>query len=633
MVLCLNPRASHENPDKVTQCQRCDFLTQGARIGNYEVLSFIGAGSYGYVYKVREDKPLSRILALKVLRLDQFNEKAMASFFQEARRIATMHHPNIMPIYNFGQLDNGQPYFVMEYAPQTITEVFRASDGTKRLAFAEELVSYVEQTADALRYVHDNGLIHQDIKPGNLLIGRNGHVLLSDFGTTLYLGMQTHASLGEVTGTAAYMPLEQWQGNPRRDSDQYALAVCAYELLAGRPPFLYKRIEEMWNAHMNEHPPSPLQWNPRIPAEVAAVLMRALAKDYHHRYSNISEFAESYAEAVRIAQQRYVCQNCGHQNRTGAQRCTMCGTEQDSRTCPKCDAPLRFGQRCCTVCGHLTIPPLMVPNSPLVGVSVRQGRYTIKYVLKQSEEKRVMVAVAYDTQMNNQQIILKRWEYTDGPLAQHAKEVAHYERVTEPLARLKHPLMPGILDRFSEGKHYYMAESYIMGESIAERLQRQLRPLPERDVIGYMNSVLNILIGLEQRQPLLRHYDISPENILIEDQRKRIMLTGFPIPLPASDTIKANGRRTTRKLTPSPYMPIQDKPFDQRTCIYALAASMHHALTNVAPPHFPTYPPVRQLNPAISTALEHILMRALSEDAGGRYQSYETMKQDLKPLL
>ena len=634
MARCLNPRGGHDNPEKAISCQRCDFLIQGAQVGIYEVVSFIGAGSYGYVYKVREPIPLSRILALKVLRLDQFNEKAQASFFQEARRIATMQHPNILPVYNFGQVEGSeQPYLVMEYAPQTILDLFRKSDGSKRLAFAEELVSYIQQTADALHYVHNNGLVHQDVKPGNLLIGRSGQVLLSDFGTTFYLGMQTHASLGEVTGTAAYMPPEQWQGNPRRDSDQYALAICCYELLTGRTPFVYKRLEEMWNAHLKEMFPSPQQWNPRVPVEVVAVLQRALAKDYRQRYRSVLEFAESYANAVEVALQRYVCQRCGQQNRSGAQRCALCGADYDNRHCPYCEIPVRFGQRCCTNCGRLTIPPLLVSHSPLVGVSVRQGRYTIKRVLKQSEETHVMAAVAEDSRAQNQSVVLKRWECTDLPLVQRAKDVAYYERVTEPLTRVRHPLIPVVLDRFAEGRHYYVVQTYIDGETLEERLLKLLRPLPESEVLGYMNSILNTLMALERSRPLLRHYDISPANIVIEARRKRAFLTGFQVP-PAPSATRLEGRkRTTRKLILSPYLPVQDKPYDQRTCIYALAATMHHALTNAAPPHYPSYPPVRMLNSNISQPLETILSRALMEDAAVRYQSYEAMKKDLQGLL
>jgi serine/threonine protein kinase len=635
LARCLNPRTGegHENTHTATSCQRCDFLVQGASIGIYEVLSFIGAGSYGHVYKVRESSPLGRILALKVLRLDQFNDKAQASFIQEARRIANLQHSNILPVYNFGQLpESEQPYFVMEYAPQTILNLFRKAEGSRRIAFVEELVPYVQQTAAALQYVHNNGLVHQDIKPGNLLIGRNGQILLADFGTTYYLGMQTHASLGEATGTAAYMPPEQWQGHPRRDTDQYALAICCYELLTGRTPFVYKRIEEMWTAHLQEPPPSPQQWNTRIPAEATMVLMRALAKDYRRRYLSITDFADAYTTAVRTAQQRYLCHTCEQQNRTGAQRCAFCGAEHDNRACPYCGHEMRFGQRCCSICGRLANQPIALAHSPLVGISVHQGRYIIKRVLTQSEDTMIMTAQALDTQANNQAVLLKRWECADGPLTQRAKDVAHYDRVTTPLAGLHHPLIPALHTRFAEGQHYYAVFAYIDGESVAERLQKLLHPLPEHEIISYLNTLLNILIALEQHHPPLHHFDISPANILIEQKRGRVLLTGLQVPPPAAPLVRqqGSGKRTTRKLVVSPYLPLQDKPLDQRTSIYALAASMHHALTNVAPPHYPTYPPVRQLNPDVSPALEAIIGRALLEDASARYQTYSAFKQDLQ---
>lgn len=636
MTHCLNPRAggTHENPPQAVTCLNCDFLVQGARIGNYEVVAFLGTGSYGHVYQVREPAPLSRVLALKVLRVEQLTDKARDSFFDEARRIANLQHPNILPVYNFGQLNNGRPYLVMEYAPRTILDIFLKPDGTRRLAFAEELLPYVEQAASALFHIHENGLIHQDIKPGNLLIGRNGQVLLSDFGATFYLGMQTHASLGEVTGTAAYMPPEQWQGNPRRHSDQYALAICFYELLAGRTPFMYRMMEQMWNAHLKEAPQPPQQWNPRVSPEVGAVLLRALAKNYQQRYSTVVEFADNYAAAVRLAQQRYVCQNCGHQNRTGAQRCSNCGEAYDNRLCPFCDTPIRFGQRCCAVCGRLTTSPMLILHSPVAGISVRGGRYLIKHVLKDSEGTNVLTALALDTQKHDGRVILKRWECTDLPLAKRARELVYYEQASASLTALKHPLVPHTLDRFVEGRHYYLVLNYIAGESLEERLQKLLKPLAEQEVIGYMNTILNILIALEQTRPPLRHYDISPANIIIEQQRRRAILTGLQIPPPPPEKLDSiNPHRTTRKIVVSPYLPVKDSPFDQRTSIYMLAASMHHVLTNNPPPHYPTYPPVRVLNPDISVELEHILTLALMEDASARYQSYAAMQQHLKKLL
>lgn len=636
MAHCLNPRAggAHNNPVQAVSCRSCDFLVQGARIGNYEVVSLLGTGSFGHVYQVREPAPLSRVLALKVLRVEQLTEKARDNFFDEAQRIANLQHPNILPVYNFGQISDGRPYLVMEYAPRMILDLFTKPDHTRRLAYAEELLPYVQQASSALFHIHENGLIHQDIKPANLLIGRSGQILLSDFGATFYLGMQTHASLGEVTGTAAYMPPEQWQGNPRRHSDQYALAVCIYELLAGRVPFSYHMMEQMWNAHLKEQPPPPQQWNPRVPAEVGAVLLRALAKNYQQRYRTVVEFADSYALAVRVAQQRYVCQNCKHQNRTGAQRCSNCGSASDGRLCPFCDTPIRFGQRCCAICGRLTTPPILIPHSPVAGVSVRQGRYVVKHVLKDSEGTNVLTALALDTQKHDQRVILKRWECTDLPLARRARELVHYEQASTPLTHLRHPLVPRVLDRFVEGRHYYLVLDYIPGESLEERLLKLLRPVPEREAVGYMNTLLNVLAALEQMRPPVRHYDISPANIIIEQQRGRAILTGFQLPTPPperQDALKSH--RTTRQIAISPYLPVKDPAYDQRTCIYMLAASMHHALTNNPPPHYPTYPSVRVLNPDISPELERILSLALMEEPAARYQNYAAIQRDLKKLL
>ncbi len=638
MARCLNPRADaeHDNPEGVTRCQFCDFLVRGAHIGVYEIISFLGAGSYGSVYKVRESAPLSRILALKVLRLDQSNEKAQTSFIQEARRIANLHHPNILPIYNFGHLkDREQPYFVMEYAPRTILDLFRNADGSRRQAFAEELISYVQQTAEALHYLHSAGLVHQDVKPANLLLGRSGEILLADFGTTYYLGLQTHASLGEITGTAAYMPPEQWQGNPRRHTDQYAFAICCYEFLCGRPPFLYQRLEQMWNAHLQEQPPLLQYWNPRVPVEVAAVLQRALSKEYRQRYHSINEFSDHYAHAVHIAMQRYACQNCGQQNRTGAQRCAVCGEAEHNRDCIYCHHPVRLGQRCCSVCGRLTDPPTIVQHSPLVGVSICQGRYTIKRVLTQSNETHIMVAVASDAHHTKQPVVLKRWECSATPQAQRSRDITYYKQATEPLVHLYHPMVPPLRDRFVEGNHYYAVLAYVDGESLEERLLKLLRPLQEQEVIGYMNTLLNVLISLAQQPQPLQHFDMSPANILIERARGRVMLTGLqiqsPPPLLSSHSVGKN-QRTTRKLTTSPYLPLQDTHYDQRTSIYALAASMHHALTNIAPPHYPSYPPVRLLNPRISPELEIILSRALLEEPWARYQSYAALQKDIQHL-
>jgi serine/threonine protein kinase len=139
---------------------------------------------------------------------------------------------------------------------------------------------------------------------------------------------------------------------------------------------------------------------------------------------------------------------------------------------------------------------------------------------------------------------------------------------------------------------------------------------------------------MEQQRPPLRHFDISPANIIIESARGRAMLVGLQIAPPPPEPRPGLGKHlTTRKILLSPYTPVKDVPFDHRTCIYMLAASMHQALTNYAPPHYPTFPPARQLNPLVSPELEAILNRALQEERTMRYQSYAEMKRDVQQLL
>ena len=141
------------------------------------------------------------------------------------------------------------------------------------------------------------------------------------------------------------------------------------------------------------------------------------------------------------------------------------------------------------------------------------------------------------------------------------------------------------------------------------------------------------------QRPPLRHFDISPANIIIESARGRAMLVGFPVQPPPPEPRPGLAKHlTTRKIQVSVYTPIKDAPFpfdyrDHRTCIYMLAASMHQALTNYAPPHYPVFPPARQLNPLISPELEAILNRALQEEPRARYQSYAEMKRDVQRLL
>lgn len=164
----------------------------------------------------------------------------------------------------------------------------------------QQVLSYVEQAADALYYAHQRGLIHLDVKPANLLLDAQGRLMLADFGVSVLLEGYTHASLHYYVGTPLYTAPEQWLEQPRTASDQYALAVTCYQLLTGRPPFT-GNLYAVMHGHLQAAPAPMSEFNPLIPAPIESVIGRALAKDPTERYPDIRAFAQAFREAIENA--------------------------------------------------------------------------------------------------------------------------------------------------------------------------------------------------------------------------------------------------------------------------------------------------------------------------------------------
>jgi len=276
----------------------CNMNRVGERLGNYRLVHFLGQGGTAEVY-LAEHIFLKTVAAIKVLSV-QLSSRELEQFLHEARIIAGLDHPNIIRILEFGieggdaitdagelHRTGGTPYLVMEYAPNGTLRT-RFPRGT-RVPLAV-LLSYVRQAADALQYAHDRRLIHRDVKPENLLLGRNNEVLISDFGIAVVSQNSQLERTQEVVGTIGYMSPEQLQGKPRPASDQYALGIIVYEWLCGERPFSGSFID-LFAQHL-QTPAPPLHLKlPGIPPEVEAVVMKALAKNWQERFATIALFA------------------------------------------------------------------------------------------------------------------------------------------------------------------------------------------------------------------------------------------------------------------------------------------------------------------------------------------------------
>src|SRR5216684_1038246 len=165
----------------------------------------------------------------------------------------------------------------------------------------EKVLPYVKQVASALQYAHDQKLIHRDVKPENMLLGRNNEILLSDFGLAMVTYNSSQESPRDSSGTIAYMAPEQARGNPRPASDQYALAVSVYEWLCGTRPF-NGSYEEVAIQHVLNPPPPLCQVEPSIPPALEGVVLKALAKDPHQRFASIQDFADAFEQASQAGQ-------------------------------------------------------------------------------------------------------------------------------------------------------------------------------------------------------------------------------------------------------------------------------------------------------------------------------------------
>jgi len=320
---------------------------EGQQIGRYRLLHLLGSGGMGEVY-LAGDPRINRQVAIKVIRSevtgDHENDaarKATRLFEREARAIATLDHPHILPLFDYGEEtlnDMTLTYMVTPYRPEGSLAAWLHQHGSGeqlRESFLDlyDVAHIVKQAAGALQYAHDHQIIHQDVKPSNFLIRSNPDkpnrpdLLLADFGIAKLITIASSDSLS-IRGTPIYMAPEQWESHAVPASDQYALAVMAYELLTGRLLFQGSLMQVIYqHAHAQPQPPS--TFNQYIPAALDLVLLRALAKKPEDRFPTISAFAQAFEEALYNTNELALTDTPVMPRRTGGKGPTFTGYTDD----------------------------------------------------------------------------------------------------------------------------------------------------------------------------------------------------------------------------------------------------------------------------------------------------------------
>ena len=265
----------------------------GQSIGNYRLLRLLGQGGFAEVY-LGEHIYLGTLAAIKVLRA-QIASEDVEHFQNESRTIARLAHPHIVRVLDFGVAD-ATPYLVVEFAPNG---TLRKRHPKTALPALPTIVTYVTQLTSALQYAHDQKVVHRDVKPENMLLGRDNEVLLSDFGIALVAqSTRYHSTQGiqDLAGTIAYMAPEQIQAHAIASSDQYSLGVVVYEWLSGTRPF-QGTFAEIAVKHTLVAPPPLHEIVPNLPSAIEEVVLKTLAKDPKQRYENVQAFGNALQRA------------------------------------------------------------------------------------------------------------------------------------------------------------------------------------------------------------------------------------------------------------------------------------------------------------------------------------------------
>jgi eukaryotic-like serine/threonine-protein kinase len=263
----------------------------GQRVGDYEIVSMLGAGGMGQVYRVR-NVISDRTEAMKVLLPDLAAEPDLAARFTgEIRMLASFDHPNIAQLHTALQVDN-QLVMVMEFV-EGLTLAQRAEQGAIPQA---DLVTYMQQVLSALSYAHGRGVVHRDIKPANVMVTPGGTVKLMDFGIARSSVESDLTRPGTSIGSLAYMSPEQARGGTvDARSDIYSIGVMMYELFAGRRPFQANSAYGIMNQQCNDAPQPPVEVNPQLPPALSDLILCAMAKDPANRFQN----AQAVSNALR----------------------------------------------------------------------------------------------------------------------------------------------------------------------------------------------------------------------------------------------------------------------------------------------------------------------------------------------
>jgi serine/threonine protein kinase len=566
------------------------------KIGRYEIKGELGRGGMAIVY-LCYDPHVGREVAVKVLLWGlSLDAKFLNHIDKEAKFMAKLEHPAIVPIYDIG-VNNGNPYFVMRYmSGGSLVDLIE-----ERSFSPARLMHIFERIASAIDYMHEMGIVHGDLKPANILFDDSGEPFVADFGIAQIISNpDDQEDKSSLIGTPAYMSPEQIRSEKlTRQSDIYSLGIILYEIF-GDAPFQGETTFEVLLKHINE-PPRPIKG---IPPDLQISLDRALSKDPSHRYDTAANFIAGLRGIINdkviesFMSQRKRNASPQKQSKENSKHISITKTALEEGNLGKSLSALRSGQNL--------------------------GRYEIRSPL---ETKGMEVQyLAYDS-LFDREVMIRVMEW-DTNKDQFERKILQMKQI----AQLEHPAIVPIYDLGNVGNLIYMVERKMTGGSLANQLKQKQFSIHDGTRI-----FKRIALGLnEAHRKGIVHRNISTKNILFDDSNEAY-IANFGLARVLDFTIFTTaGSVSGTPLYMSPEQARGEK-VDSRSDIYSLGAVLFEMLSGEKPfqadtkfgilmKHINESPPnILEINSDLPPLIRNFLEKALAKNPELRYSSVSEM--------
>lgn len=573
----------------------------GRQLANFLIERAIGRGGMAQVY-YGQDVKLERPVAIKVIDVRLRGNPAYAErFVREAKAVAKWRHDHIIQIY-YADDEEDLYYFAMEYIDgQSLDKRLAEYRERGEPIPAEEIVRLGRAIGEALDYAHEQGVIHRDVKPANVMVAEDGRVVLTDFGLALDV---EQGSMGEVFGSSHYIAPEQARRSADAvpQSDLYALGVILYEMLTGVVPFDDPSPTAVAIQHITQEVPPPRQVNPDISEATEAVLLQALAKDPAERYQSGAELMGALAQALGVS-----------------------------------GGPVEPSE------------PALPPPTPVSGaasggqsgedslIGRELGEYRLEALLGRGGMARVYRGL--DVRLNRRVAI----KVIDTPFRADEDYIMRFEREAQAIAQLEHPHIVRLYHYNEAEGLLYMAMQYIEGRNlhaVLKEYRQQQTFMPPEEMAQIIREICLALDYAHSKGVI--HRDIKPSNIMLDEQGN-IILTDFGLALLTE--VGTRGEIFGSPHYIAPEQAVSSANVVSQSDLYAVGVILYEMVTGIVPfdaenmldiamLHMTEPPPSpRDYRPDISPELEAVVLKSLDKEPSDRYPTGEALAAALEEAL